>query len=643
MAFFALATPLHLYLCDVVNIFICTSTPLVGSPMPRAAAMVSPMTIIKKDTTMTGFKFLGAIFVCTLLYGCGSGTTEPTDNDEFFVIPDLDRVSEDDPFDSERLMVVQIQLPENDYQTLANEGRSLADVYRSCPREDFEYTEFNAKVSIDGEELDNVIIRKKGFLGSLSTTKPSFKFDFDEAVEGRRFKGLKRMTLNNNRQDATNVRQCLAYQMYNQAGIKAPRCSLARVYVNGEDLGVYTHVESIKKPFLERVFGNDEGNLYEAQNADFGIHLNQRFELKTNKTENNRSDLDAVANALDLPDDENFLATLDTLVDMDAFYTQWAMDTILGSWDSAMGNNNNFYIYNHPDNNKFYYIPWGTDAAFTGGDDEFKANIGPLYHNSRITKRLFSIETKREEYYTRINELLAALWVEQDILDYIDEVQALTDAPDDAVTALKAFVSGSEPEYADKLSTNLDEDLPTRLASAMATDATNQEDNTLKDIARDCDNFEVSTTSITANFSENSGQQSGTFAFTRQNGNQITANITFVPTDSILYTLNTFKGPEATYGISLVGVDQAQAFAGVPADEIDVYVLHLSVDSPAFKTGKTDFHGFSTFAFLYKFISEGNLILMAASDDGGITFDNVGDGTNSLLSGSVSGTLGHLK
>lgn len=572
-----------------------------------------------------------------MLSACGAGDTEPTDKADFFVPSDIDAVT-GDPFDTDRLMVVQIQLPENDFKTLANEGRSLADVYRSCPREDFEYTEFSAKVSIDGEELDNVIVRKKGFLGSLSTAKPSFKFNFDKGAEGRRFKGLKRMTLNNNRQDATNVRQCLAYKMYAQAGIKAPKCSLARVYVNGEDLGVYSHVESIKKPFLERAFGNDEGNLYEAQSADFGIHLNQRFEVKTNETENDQSDLDAVANAL-LMDDSNFVSTIETLVDMDAFYTHWAMDAILGNWDSAMGNNNNFYIYNNPDNNKFYYIPWGTDAAFTGGDDEFKANIGPLYHSSRISNRLFSIDTTREEYYARINELLEEVWEEQDILDYIDGIQTLTGAPDDAVTALKAFVSGSEPEYADKLSTNLDEDLPTRLATAMANDAADQVDNTLDDVDRDCDNFEVSTTAITADFTANAGNDSGTFTFTRRNGTQVTANISVIPDDSILYSFDTFKGPTATHGISLVGVDNTQFFAPNP----DVYILHLGMDSANFKEGESNFHGFSTFAFLYKFISEGNLILMATSADGGITFENAGDGTNSILSGSVSGTLGHLK
>lgn len=630
MAFFALATPLHLYLCDEVNIFICISTPLVGSPMPRAAAMVSPMTIIKKDTTMTGFKFLGAIFVCTLLYGCGSGTTEPTDNDEFFVIPDLDRVSEDDPFDSERLMVVQIQIDDNNFKTLASEGRSLAEAARTCPSHDFEYSKFNAKVSIDGEELDNIIIRKKGYLGSLSTSKPSFKLDFDEAVEGRRFKGLKRMTLNNNRQDPTNARQCLAYQLYEEAGIRVPKCSLARVYVNGEDMGVYTHVESIKKPFLERVFGDDDGNLYEAQVADFGINLNEKFEKKTNKTENDRSDLDAVAIALTL-DDESFLSTIGTLVDMDAFYTQWAMDSILGNWDSAMGNANNYYVYRNPENDKFYYIPWGADAAFTGGNELIKPKVGPLYRNNRIANRLFEMENKRNELYSRINELLDEMWDENRFFSYIDSVQALTGAPQGPVDQLKGFFRGSE--------TLSIANLPNRLAAAMADNAADQINYTLADDAPNCNT--LSTTNITANFHTNEQSDQGTFSFKLEDGTPITANIFYTTqgpeqTDSITHFTVYETSPNMEYFI-MIGVDQAQALQPNP----DIYVLSVFIETPDFKPQTVDFHGLATSISLVQFLTDTQeSVTLANSLSGYFDLTKTGDGSDAdPIAGTISGTL----
>ena len=43
------------------------------------------------------------------------------------------------------------------------------------------------EVTVDGNTLTNVGVRKKGFQGSLSTTEPSFKVKFDEKVFGSRY------------------------------------------------------------------------------------------------------------------------------------------------------------------------------------------------------------------------------------------------------------------------------------------------------------------------------------------------------------------------------------------------------------------------------------------------------------------------
>ncbi len=40
----------------------------------------------------------------------------------------------------------------------------------------------------------------------------------------------------------------MAYKLFNDAGVQAPRCSFAKVTVNGEYLGLYSNVESIGKP-----------------------------------------------------------------------------------------------------------------------------------------------------------------------------------------------------------------------------------------------------------------------------------------------------------------------------------------------------------------------------------------------------------
>ena len=81
--------------------------------------------------------------------------------------------------------------------------------------------------------------------------------------------GLTRFTLNNAKQDPSYVNQCIGYDLFRAAGVPAPRCNFANVTVNGENLGLYVHVESVKKPYLRQYFASDEGNLYEGTLSDF--------------------------------------------------------------------------------------------------------------------------------------------------------------------------------------------------------------------------------------------------------------------------------------------------------------------------------------------------------------------------------------
>jgi hypothetical protein len=70
---------------------------------------------------------------------------------------------------------------------------------------------------------------------------------------------LRKLTLNNNRQDPGNlVHQCLGYGVFAAAGVPAPRCNVAAVSVNGVPLGVYTHVEPVGEPMLGLHFADDE-------------------------------------------------------------------------------------------------------------------------------------------------------------------------------------------------------------------------------------------------------------------------------------------------------------------------------------------------------------------------------------------------
>ena len=59
------------------------------------------------------------------------------------------------------------------------------------------------------------------------------------------------------------MKEALSMALFARMGLAAPRVSHARVYVNGDYLGLFAVIEPIDKRFLRRTLGEDSGYLYE--------------------------------------------------------------------------------------------------------------------------------------------------------------------------------------------------------------------------------------------------------------------------------------------------------------------------------------------------------------------------------------------
>lgn len=515
------------------------------------------------------------------LIGCGGGsssTTTPSDDTKTGESANpLEIGGDGNLYAPDRLVQVSINMNPDDFERLKAEGRSLASTAQACVPE-YEYTEFVASVTIDGDTLPDVVIRKKGFLGSLSPSRPSLKLDFDDLVEDRTYQQMSRMTLNNNRQDVSNARQCMAYDKFREVGIAAPLCNLAQVTVNGEDLGVFTNVEPIKKPFLKRVFDDKSGNLYEAQLSDFGQYLGDTFEKKTNEKENDRSDLQAVADALALPDDE-LVNALPQVVAVDEFIRFWAMETLLGFWDSATGNANNFYIYRLPEDGLFHFIPWGADTAFTG-IHLLNPDSGALYRNFNLADRLWKIEAYRTQYLTTLQQFMDEHWDEATLAAEVNRIQALTGTSDTALETLRTFISGKGTQGEEGHTPSQRQ----RLLDAMANPE--GQAHLLTDQPKNCDSL-LPTTSLSASVSANNGADNGTFQFTLPDGQVVNASLTLAAfqVDSLLVALTEFTQPSVV-SLQLIGADTNNSFKP--------YVLQVYVEVSDYQAGAHEFHGLAT-------------------------------------------------
>lgn len=217
------------------------------------------------------------------------------------------------------------------------------------------------------EEVAEVGVRLKGeYTFRPIDAKASFKLKFDEFVPDQRFRGLRRMTLNNGIEDPSFTAERLTYLAFRNAGLPAPRANNVTVYVNGELFGLYVHLETEDKTFLARWFGSDDGNLYEEQGEDWRPGNEGGFELETNEAAGDKSDLTALFAAVEAAGDETLLADVAHILDTDRFLRHCALEGLVNQWDGYAYTRfgpNNYRIYHDPSTGKFSLLPWGMDMS----------------------------------------------------------------------------------------------------------------------------------------------------------------------------------------------------------------------------------------------------------------------------------------
>ena len=95
-------------------------------------------------------------------------------------------------FPTDRVLDVQIQLAPSDWDALRFQTRNFSsalDARRKYAPLETPYQYVKADVSIDGTLLTGVGLRKKGFLGSQNTVRPSLKIILNKYEKGRSIDG----------------------------------------------------------------------------------------------------------------------------------------------------------------------------------------------------------------------------------------------------------------------------------------------------------------------------------------------------------------------------------------------------------------------------------------------------------------------
>ena len=163
--------------------------------------------------------------------------------------------------------------------------------------------------------------------------------------------------------------------------------------------------------------------MYEGTLSDFDEEWVFSFDPDTDETDLDMTGIRELYDALD--SGGSVLEVLEPHLNIDQFFSFWAMETMTGHWDGYAGNRNNYFIYDHPDTDRFEFIPWGADATFTSLLDEYGRSTGWVPASSRLAISLLNDDEAAERFEMRVLELFDEVWIEDEIQEEINRMEDL--------------------------------------------------------------------------------------------------------------------------------------------------------------------------------------------------------------------------
>ncbi|MED1795497.1 CotH kinase family protein [Brevibacillus nitrificans] len=263
-----------------------------------------------------------------------------------------------DVFDQSKVTTVDISVDEADFTKMLEN-----------PLDEEMYS---ADVVINGEKVENVGFRTKGNLTLRSVAQMedsdrySWKIDFDKYVDEQNLHGLKKLNLNNNYSDPSQMREYLAYSLMKKMGIPTPNFSYMYVTINGKEWGLYLGVEAIEETFLQQNFENARGDLYKPDGTGSDLKWisddisdYSGMNLKTNKDTKDQSELIEMLDAINNGGD------MEKYLDVDEMLRYFAVNTAVVNLDHYQGSlKHNYYLYE--ENGVFSILPWDYNMSFGG-------------------------------------------------------------------------------------------------------------------------------------------------------------------------------------------------------------------------------------------------------------------------------------
>jgi putative membrane-bound dehydrogenase-like protein len=273
------------------------------------------------------------------------------------------------------------------------------------------------------------------YMASAGGLKRSFLVDLDR-VSHAEFHGLHAMQLQGGALDPTKAREALAFALFREAGVPAPRTAMAEVTltVPGEHekayLGLYTLVEPVDRAFLKDRFGTDKGLLLRPQGLRGLDFLGDDWEKYrgpyrplAEPTADEARRLIEFVRVVQRGDDDQFRKEIASYLDVDKFLRFMAVQALIANADGFFTLAYNYSLFLDPNTNRFVFIPGDQELAFAnflmmGSADQLMdmSLARPYAGQNRLADRLLAIKDVSEAHRKIVRELATTVFRKERLL-----------------------------------------------------------------------------------------------------------------------------------------------------------------------------------------------------------------------------------
>lgn len=335
----------------------------------------------------------------------------------------------------------------------------------------------SATLTFNGQTWAHVGIRYKGN-STLTRTwrsgsaKLPLKLDFDQfeeeypEIKNQRFYGFKQLSLANNVNDASYLRDAISYDILEAAGLVTSETAFYEVLLDhGEgpvSLGLYTVIEVVDDTVIARSFADAGGNIYEADGPAASLaagtagQIAASFQKENNTAAADWSDIEALYNVLHAAQRTTapaaWRASLEAVFDVDTFLEWLALNSVIQDWDTYGAMSHNYYLYHNPATDKLVWISWDhNEALSSGGRGENSLDKAGVNANWPLIRYLLDDDVYRAKYIGYLRSTMTDVFDAKGLAQKADTLAELIrpyvqgegrgQAFDTAVTQLKAFIA----------------------------------------------------------------------------------------------------------------------------------------------------------------------------------------------------------